>query len=162
MEKTMKIHGCIFLILTSIALSGCNVSPLSPSNRPRINNNGEIGDIKNNQNGIMAEIANLKSRLDVVARDIENLQNGLINSNNKNFGVQIFQGDGGLAVGLTLVALLSFLAISYKLKSDRYKKTAEIFGKKIKELNNVSIENELFTAALANKVEADVYKILKK
>lgn len=142
-----------------IFFSGCNVSPLSPSNRPRINNNS--GEIQSNQNGIMSEIAALKSRMDVMAQEIENIQSGLVNSNNKNFGIQIFQGDGGLAVGLALFVILGLIAVNYKLKADKYKKTAEIFGEQIKNLRNPNIENEVFTAALAKKVEADVYKILK-
>jgi len=151
-----------FLVAISLMLlAGCNFSPLSPSNRPRINNNGEIGDIKNNQNGMMTEIANLKSRLDVIARDIENLQNGLINSYNKNSGIQIFQGNGGLAVGLSLVVILSLISVNYKLKSDKYRKTAEILGESIKELHNLDLENKIFTAALASKVEKPVYNILK-
>lgn len=149
------------VFLLAIFTAGCNVSPLSPSNRPRINNNGEIGDIKNNQNGIMADLLTIKQRLDVVSRDIENLQNGFINSNNKNFGVQIFQGDGGLAVGLSLIIILALIAANYKLKSDKYKKTAEIFGKEIAKLNNVDLENKIFMSALSSKVEKNVYSILK-
>lgn len=148
--------------LSCIVFAGCNFSPLSPSNRPRINNNGEIGDIKNNQNGMMAEILNLKNRLDVLARDIESLQNGVINSNNKNWGIQIFQGDGGLAVGFALIVVLGLLATNYKLKADKYRKTAEIFGEQIRQLNNLDVENKVFAAALANKVESNVYNMLKK
>jgi len=157
----MKFRTIAAIMIASLAIQGCNFSPLSPSNRPRINNSGEIGDIKNNQNGMMAEILSLKNRLDLVARDVENLQNGFINSNNKNFGVQIFQGDGGLAVGLSLIVILVLVAANYKLKADRYRKTAEIFGDQIREMGNSEVEDKVFTAALAKRVEADVYKILK-
>lgn len=159
----MKLRNWIFLTMTLSVLfvSGCNVSPFSPSNRNRINNNGEIGDIKSNQNGIMAEISALKSRMDVIARDIENLQSGFVNSNNKNSGIQIFQGDGGLAVGLALFVILGLIAVNYKLKADKYRKTAEIFGEQIKLLKDTEIENRIFTAALAKKVESSAYKILK-
>lgn len=150
----------ILLILLS-SLAGCNVSPLSPSNRPRINNSGSIGEIKSNQNGIMAEIALLKNKMEILARDVENIQNGFINSNNKNSGVQIFQGDGGLAVGFSLVAVLGLLVINYKLKADKYKKTAEIFGAQVREMKNSEMEDKVFVAALANKVEKNVYDILK-
>lgn len=150
------------IAVMAISFVGCNVSPLSPANRPRINNNGgEIGDIKSNQNGIMAELAALKSRMDVMARDIENIQSGFVNSNNKNFGVQIFQGDGGLVVGFSLLVVLALLATNYKLKADKYKKTAEIFGKQIRELEDPMVEERVFSAALANKVEDSTYKILK-
>ncbi len=149
-----------FVILTAL-LIGCNFSPLSPSNKPNIKNNGgEIGDIKNNQNGIMAEIMNLKNRLDIVAKDIENLQNGFINSNNKNSGIQIFQGEGGLAIGFSLIVMLALIATNYKLKAEKYKKTAEVFGQQIKQLKNTEIENKIYSMALKNKVEENVYKIL--
>ena len=152
----------IILLLAVLSLSvGCNVSPFSPSNRPRIRNNGEIGDMNNNQNGVMAEILNLKSRLDVIARDVESLQSGLINTNNRNFGVQIFHGEGGLAAGVTIVVALALLALNYRLKSEKYRKTAEIFGEQVKKMGDRRIEDEVFAAALAKKVEADVYKILK-
>ena len=156
----MKFKTMI-LAVTMLAVSGCNFSPLSPANRQRINNGGEIGDIKSNQNGVMAELLGLKSRLDVIARDVESLQSGLVNSNNKNFGIQIFQGDGGLAVGLVLFSILGIVAANYKLKSDKYKKTAEIFGEQIRAMNDVEMEDRIFAAALAKKVEDKVYKVLK-
>jgi hypothetical protein len=157
----MKLKTLAGLLLVSVAIHGCNLSPLSPTNKNRINNSGEIGDIKNNQNGIMAEIMSLKNRLEIVARDVENLQNGFINSNNKNFGVQIFQGEGGLAVGFSLLVILALIATNYKLKAEKYRKTAEIFGNQIRQMNNSELEDKVFTAALAKKVEADVYRILK-
>lgn len=149
------------VLLSLVFISGCNVSPLSPVNRQRIRNNGEIGDTNTNQNGVMAEIMSLKNRMDVMARDVENLQSGLINSNNRNFGVQIFQGEGGLAAGVVVVVALASLAVSYKLRSDRYKKAAEIFGEQVREIGSPEVEERVFAAALASKVERDVYKILK-
>jgi hypothetical protein len=150
------------MLISTILITGCNFSPLSPSNRQRINNSGgEIGDIKSNQNGIMAEIMSLKNKLEIIARDVDNIQNGFINSNNKNFGVQIFQGEGGLAAGLSLAVILALVAANYKLKSDKYKKTAEIFAAQIKNLDDINVENDIFAAALAKKVEKDVYKMLK-
>ena len=109
----------------------------------------------------MAELSALKSRMDVMARDVENIQSGFVNSNNKNFGVQIFQGDGGLVVGFSLLVVLALLATNYKLKADKYKKTAEIFGKQIRDLDDSAVEERVFAAALANKVEESTYKILK-
>ena len=148
------------IILSAIAVSGCNFSPLSPSNRPNIKNNGDIGDIKNNQNGMMNEIMSLKNRLDVVAKEVENIQNGFINHNNKNSGVQIFQGDGGLAVGLSLVIILALIAANYKIKSDRYRKTAELFGQQVKKMNNPTVEEEILKSALSRKIESEAFKIL--
>jgi hypothetical protein len=151
----------IIVFALALMITGCSVSPFSPSNRPRIRNNGEIGDMNNNQNGVMAEILSLKNRLDVIAQDVENLQNGLINTNNRNFGVQIFHGEGGLAAGVAIIVALALMAFNYRLKSEKYKKTAEIFGEQIKKMQNLEIEEEVFKAALASKVESNVYKILK-
>lgn len=144
------------------ALTGCNFSPLSPSNRNNIRNNGEIGDIKNNQQGIMAEVMNLKNRLEVMAQEIETLQNGLINYNNKNSGVQILQGDGGLIVALSALALIAIVAMNYKIKCEKYKKTAEIFGEKIKSMNRPDLEEDIMLGAMAKKVESEAFGILKK
>jgi hypothetical protein len=99
--------------------------------------------------------------MDVLARDVENLQSGLINSNNRNFGVQIFQGEGGLAAGVVIVVALASLAVSYKLRGDRYKKTAEIFGQQVKNFGDDSVTEKVYAAAIAEKVERDVYRILK-
>lgn len=152
----------LFTLALCVAVSGCNFSPLSPSNRNGIrNNSGEIGDIKSNQNGIMAEIMSLKSRMDVMARDIESIQSGLINHNNKNNGIQIFQGDGGLAVGLSLAFMLALVAVSYKIRSDKYRKTAELFGSRLKSLGNPRMEEEIMLEALGRKVESETFKILR-
>jgi hypothetical protein len=150
---------CAVLAMT---ISGCNVSPLSPSNRNSIkNNSGEIGDTKNNQNGIMAEIMSLKGRMDLMARDVENIQNGFINHNNRNNGVQIFQGDGGIAVGLSLLFVLAVIALNYKLKSEKYKKTAELFAQQVKEIKDPQMEEKILVGALERKIESEVFKMLK-
>lgn len=156
----MKRLAAVFLA-TLVMVAGCNVSPLSPVNRNKIRNSGEMGDMKNNQNGVMAEIMGLKNRLDVLAHDVENLQNGLVNSNNRNFGVQIFQGEGGLAAGVVIVVALASLAVSYKIRSDKYKKTAEIFGEQIRRIGSQDLEERVFEAAMAHNVEKDVYRMLK-
>jgi len=150
-----------FVLAIALILSGCNFSPLSPSNRPNIRNNGDVGDIKSNQQGIMAELLNLKNRMDVMAQEIENIQNGFINHNNKNSGIQIFQGDGGLLVGFSCMALLAMVAINYKIKSDKYRKTAEIFGSKIRSMRKPDIEKDILVGALEKKVEFEALKILK-
>lgn len=154
------MKNSMLVALCCLVISGCNVSPLSPVNRHKIG--GDVGEIKNNQNGLMAEVASLKNRLDVIARDVETLQSGLINSNNKNYGVQIFQGDGGLAIGIGIIAILAAATIVYKIKSEKYKKTAEIFGRQIKNMKNSELEDKIFASALAQKVEKPVYKILSE
>lgn len=156
MNKTI-----IAIIAGTIFFAGCNASPFSPVQRQRINNNGEIGDSQSNQNGVMAEVLSLKNKVDMMARDVENLQSGLVNTNNRNFGVQIFHGEGGLAAGVVIIIALSALALSYKIKSDKYKKTAEIFGGQLRKMGNEEAEERAFEAAIAGKVEGNVYRILK-
>lgn len=156
------MRSILVCVVLATVLSGCNVSPLSPSNRQSIRrNSGEIGDIKNNQNGIMAEIMSLKGRMDVMARDIENIQNGFINHNNRNNGIQIFQGDGGLAVGLSLLFVLAVVALNYKLKSEKYRKTAELFAKQVKNLHSPEVEEKVLVGAIEKKVESEVFRMLK-
>jgi hypothetical protein len=156
----MKNLLIVFLLMS---ISGCaNISPLSPRSNNKINNqNGSIEDIKNNQNGLIADLANIRSKLELMARDVENLQQGFMNSNNRNYGIQIFQGEGGIIAGVSLLSILGFLVFSYRSKAERYKKAAQIMGKEIKALKNTNLENEIFMSALSNKVEEDVYKILK-
>ena len=147
-----------------ISTIGCaNISPLSPRNNNKINNqNGTLEDIKNNQNGVMADLANVRSKLELMARDVENIQQGFMNSNNKNYGIQIFQGEGGLIAGVALIAVLGILVLNYRSKAQKYKKTAEIMGREIKCLKNKDLENNIFMAALSDKVEENVYNILRK
>ena len=147
-----------------ISTIGCaNISPLSPRNNNKINNqNGTLEDIKNNQNGVMADLANVRSKLELMARDVENIQQGFMNSNNKNYGIQIFQGEGGLIAGVALLAVLGILVLNYRSKAQKYKKTAEIMGREIKGLKNKDLENNIFMAALSDKVEENVYNILRK
>lgn len=151
----------IAIIASALLFAGCNASPFSPTNRNRINNSGEIGDSQSNQNGLMAEVMSLKNKVELMARDVENLQSGFANTNNRNFGVQIFHGEGGLAAGVVIVMALSALALNYKIRSDKYKKTAEIFGDQIKKMASEEVEERVFEAAIARKVEGDVYRILK-
>lgn len=109
----------------------------------------------------MAEIMALKNRMDVMARDIENIQSGFVNHNNKNNGVQIFQGEGGLAAGVVILVALASLAINYKLKSEKYKKTAELFAKQVKNMNRPDVEERVLIGAIEKKVESEVFKILR-
>ena len=156
------IKKIFIFALFSLVLTGCaNVSPFSPKQNNRVNNQGSIEDIKSNQNGLMADLANVRGKLELMARDVENLQQGLINSNNKNYGVQIFQGEGGLLAGICLFSFLGYLIYNYRSQAVKYKKTAEIMAKEIKSIKNIDLENKIYTSALNNKIEENVYKMLK-
>ncbi len=157
------MNKLIIAILMMSTIGCANISPLSPRNNNKINNqNGTLEDIKNNQNGVMADLANVRSKLELMARDVENIQQGFMNSNNRNYGIQIFQGEGGLIAGVALIAVLGILVLNYRSKAQKYKKTAEIMGREIKCLKNKDLENNIFMAALSDKVEENVYNILRK
>jgi len=157
------MNKLIIAILVASTIGCANISPLSPRNNNRINNqNGTLEDIKNNQNGVMADLANVRSKLELMARDVENIQQGFMNSNNRNYGVQIFQGEGGLIAGVALIAVLGLLVLNYRSKAEKYKKTAEIMGREIRSLRNKDLENNIFMSALSDKVEENVYNILRK
>jgi hypothetical protein len=64
-------------------------------------------------------------------------------------------------VGLSLAFMLALVAANYRMKSEKYKKTAELFGKQIRKLNNVDMEDRILEDAVASKIETDVYKMLK-
>lgn len=156
--KKYLILACITMLIAS----GCSVSPLSPRNRNQINNSsGEIEDIISNQNGFMLDLVELRNKLDLVARDIDNMQQGLMNSNNKNYGVQIFQGEGGLLMALALLMSGITVIFMYRNKAVKYKKTAEILGKEIKSLKDINLENKIFTLAIKENIEKNVYESLK-
>jgi hypothetical protein len=150
-----------YILLITIFLAGCQVNPLSPKLNNRINNSqGEIDDIKNNQNGLMADLLNLKGKLDVVAKEIENIQNGYINKNNRNYGIQIFHGDGGAIIGFSLLCFLLYLIYNYRLQAIKYKKTSEIIGEEVKKLKDLDLENRIFMMAISNHVEKNTYEAL--
>jgi di/tricarboxylate transporter len=157
----MSKYLLVFFLLFSL---GCNVSPFSPKQRNPINNRGNIDDIRNNQNGLMLDLANIRSKLDLIARDVENIQQGFMNSNNRNYGIQIFQGEGGLIVGISLISLLLFLVYNYKTKADKYRKTTELLGKEIKEMVNKdkNLKDNLYIMAVHEKIEEDIYKLLNE
>lgn len=145
----------------SFFLIGCNVSPLSPSNRPRINNNGgEIGDIRNNQNGLMLDLIEIEQKQKLIMEKLEVLQQGFINQNNKNFGIQIFHGEGGLILGCFIVTMSVVVAIYYKSSSDKNKKAAELLAQQIKYENNESLNEKIYLSALNTKFEKEIYYLM--
>ena len=101
MQKILAII-CLFVML-----SGC--ADISPRYNPKIENeNGKIDEIRNNQNGIMAEIGKLKQSAEIQNSQLKEVQNGLLNFNaavskNENSGVQILQGDGALIMIFSLI-----------------------------------------------------------
>lgn len=150
------------MLLVIASLSGCaRINPLSPELNNKIDNqNGKIDDIKNNQNGLMLDLMNLKNEQQIQADSIKNLQSGLINQNNENAGIQIFQGDGGLIAGVGIVAILAIVIAFYRSEAIKHQKSAEILAQQIALYDDVNLDNEVFLAAMNSDVEETVYHLM--
>ena len=158
------MKGILALAFILLTFTGCaNISPFSPELRNDIDNqNGQIEDIKNNQNGFMLDLLNLRNEQSVQARDIENVQQGLINKTNKNSGIQILQGDGALVMIFALATVGMLLIYHYKTKAVRNEKTAEILAQQIAMYDDVTLDDDVFVAAMNTDVEADIYHLMVK
>lgn len=149
----------IILPIILICISGCKISPLSPNNR--INNqNGTIQELKNNQNGLMLDLIEIEQKQKLIIDQLETLQQGLINQNNKNFGIQIFHGDGGLLIGLAIVSLLVYGVVHYKTQANKNQKAAELIAKEVKLKNDEDLNNKIYASALETTVGEEVYRLM--
>lgn len=152
----------VFVASMLCLFSGCmDISPFSPEMDQRIDNqNGRIDDIRNNQSGVMAEIGKLQNKLDVQARDIGNLQSGLINQSNQNSGVQILQGDGGLVVVFSLATIAMLLIFHYRSKYKKSDQAASLLAQQVAIFDSIDLENEIFLAAMHTPVEEEIYHLI--
>lgn len=155
---------CITTVLMIVGLSGCGFSPISPQLKQELDNtNGQIEEIKNNQNGIMTEIGKLNQKQDITAKNIENAQQGIVNlRGNDNSGVQIFSGDGGIILFLAIICFSIILISYYRSKAVKSEKAADILAQSIAAQNNVDLENHVFMSALNTNVENEVYNLIVK
>ena len=155
----------ILLALFCLLLTGCpNINPRL--NTPIQNPNGKIEDLKNNQNGVIAEIGKLRQENEMQNSKIDELQQGLLNVNaylsrNENSGVQILQGDGALILVFSLIAF-GMLLYHYRDKAKQNEKTASILAQEIAKFNNAELNDNVLRAAMHSKQEAKVYKLLTK
>lgn len=158
----------IFAALTCClitGLSGC--ANLNPRNNPRIDNqNGKIDEIRNNQNGVMAEIGKLKQNAEIQNSQLKEVQNGILNLNtaisrNENSGIQILQGDGALILVFSL-AVIGMLLYWYRDRAIISEKTAEVMAKEIARFNDPTLNDNILLAALNNKAESHVFQLLTK
>ena len=102
------------LLMLLILLAGCaRISPLSPRLNQKIDNQqGQIEELKNNQNGVNLELGKIRS---------------------SNSGVQILSGDGGLLLLCFVVFALLLLAIlHYRSKAIKAEQSLCIMAQQIK------------------------------
>ena len=149
--------GALLLLTT-----GCmDISPLSPDLNNRIDNqNGQIEDIRNNQNGIMLDLLKLRNEQQQYARDVENQVQGMFNESNS--GIQILQGDGALILVFAVAVMAMFLVYHYKTRADKSHKAAEIMAQQIAVFNDDQLDNEVFLSAMNTEVEEDIYHMMVK
>lgn len=148
------------LLASLLFLTGCaDINPLSPELRNDIDNqNGQIEDIRNNQNGLMFELGKLRNQTDINARDIGTFQQGAFNRSNQNSGVQILQGDGGLVLVFALGTIALLLVYHYRTRAVKNEKVVSILSDQIAMYDDVNLDNEVFLSAMNTEVEGDVYE----
>ncbi len=152
----------IVIITCLLILSGCK--NLSPRQDQKLENNGKIDEIKNNQNGIMSEIGTLKNQAEIQNSQLEKIQQGMMNlqSTNENSGVQILSGPGGLASVVVILTCVSLLMIHYRTQCKLHEKTANILTEKIIQKNDPSLEDDVFLSVINTNVEENVLNLMKK
>ena len=152
------------LAIFLLTFTGCmDISPLTPEMNQRINNqDGQIEDIRNNQNGFMLELGKLRNQTDINARDIGNMQQGLINQSNQNSGVQILQGEGPLILVFALGTIAMLLVYHYRTRAVKGEKVVELLSDQIALYDDVNLDNDVFMSALNTEVEEEVYHAMIK
>jgi hypothetical protein len=159
----MKTIFSTLAMIALVALTGC--ANLNPRNNPKIENqNGQIDEIKSNQNGVMAEIGKLKQTAEIQGSQLREIQNGLVNINaalsrNENSGVQIFQGDGSLILIFAL-GVIGMVLYWYRDQAIRHEKTAEIMAREIARINNPDLNDSVILAAMHTESEQDIIHLL--
>ena len=156
-----KLLICLFVLL----LSGC--ANFNPRNTPKIDNNqGQIDELKTNQNGIMAEIGKVRQESQIKDSQLKEVQQGLLNINNaisrnENSGVQILQGDGALVL-IFGIAVVGMLLYHYRARAIASEKSLSILTNEIKQYNDDNLNENILRAAMHTEVETDIYRKLFK
>lgn len=135
-----------------------DISPLSPNSR--IDNQGQIDELKNNQNGLMLDMLKLKQEQEMHARDVDNQIQGMFNKSNS--GIQILQGDGALIMVFAVGVVAMLLIYHYRTKAKNSTKAAEIMAQQIAVHQDENLENNVFMSALNTDAEEDVYNLMVK
>lgn len=152
----------IFIILLMLTAGCANINPRN--NSPIDNNEGKIDEIRNNQNGVMAEIGKLKQSAEIQNSKLKEVQNGIVNLNsalsrNENSGIQILQGDGALILVFSL-SVIGMLLYWYRDRAVKSEKSSEIMAKEIARFNDPVLNDNVLRAAMHTSSESHVYRML--
>jgi len=153
-------------ILTTALFTGCskNLSPLSPELKQELNNaNGQIEELKNNQDSIVLELGKIRNQNQMNAQEIKDAQQGLINmKGSQNSGIAIFSGDGGLIMFFALIVAAFVFIYHYRDRAVKAEKTADILAQSIAAHDDIELNNKVFSAAINTDVVSDVYRLIVK
>jgi len=152
------------IILGLLLFPGCG--NLSPRINDRIENqDGVIEELKNNQNGIIAEIGKLRQESEIHAEKLDNFQQGLVNlnaklSSNENSGIQILQGDGALLLVFGIATVFIIMVFYYKNKSDKNEKAADVLAQSVVAYGDGELEDTVFINAMNSTAEKEIYHLI--
>jgi hypothetical protein len=155
------MRNAILITLVVLSMSGC--ANISPRNRQNINNEkGEIGDIRNNQQGFMLELGKMKQDVQMIGSKLKEVQEGLINLNacvsrNENTGIQILQGDGALF----LVFSCAVLVFIFYYKNRKNEETLKTLTSRIVEVNDENLTNRIVDGIVEKNQADKIIKMLK-
>jgi hypothetical protein len=153
----------ILLLLIILTLPGCgNLSPQNDLKNDINNQHGQIEELKNLQNAMNLELGKLRQEAQVNAQELRNLQQGIINYNKDNSGIQILQGDGALVLvfGIAVVALI--LIFHYREKLKEHEATVDLLAEQIVKQDNLDLEDGVFIAAMDRGIEKTVLDAIVK
>lgn len=145
----------IFAILTALTTGCGKISPVSPELRQDLQNqNGQIEDIKSNQNGLMLELGKIRQQNEINTEKLDSFQQGAINIRN--------QGDGLLIMIFAVATVAMILVYHYRTESLKHEKAADILAQQIAMHKDDELNEKVYLAALNTDVEKQVYRIMKK
>ncbi len=158
----MKRNFFLPSVVICFMISGC--ANFNPKNNSPIQNNGRIDEIRNNQNGVMAEIGKLRQSAEISDSKLKEVQNGLLNLNaavsrNENSGIQILQGDGALMLVFSLSVMGMFL-YWYRDRAITSEKSAMIMAREVSRFNDPVLNDNILYAAMNTNCEKHVFKML--
>lgn len=146
-------------IFICLMFSGCGFSPRM-QNRFE-NKNGQIDEIRENQNGIMLELGKLRQNAEIQNSQLKEVQQGMLNLNatgirNENKGIQILQGDGALILIFAL-GTVGMILFHYKKKADKAEQVANILAQEVALINNAELNDNILRASMNTQVKKEVF-----
>ena len=164
----MRLFLAALAVAFMLALPGCG--NLSPRQEQEIDNkDGKIGEIENLANSNKLELGTMQSQAEITNSELEKIQHGLANiqniSENKNNGVQILSGNGGLIitiVGALGIVVIFVFAVHYRSEAKKYEKTADMLAQRIVSWDDPELEDQIFQAAMYTSVEDKVLKLINR